>query len=233
MDDSAETNKRHGKRLETWSQIARIVTSAAAVAIAILTLLIYQRANEIAYRSNLPTIEARSTTDYTAGKCTETVTVASSGGTLGAFVGFPIAYMEVWYPDTGDTMYFELYGYFGAPELTGKSQVLPQTWFRENNRYCYELIATDFQEAASKDGYRTRMSLRIILDLSYVDYTGKAWHQYFEVGPFGSFETSWDYVKEIRRSAKIMESSEGYVFLAQTDGAKLWNWCKNEILTGD
>ena len=216
--------------------IISILISVTALCLSYQANQTAEKSYQATHQSLLPIIQATRDTDCDEGICTETVTVINTEGTVRDFIGFPLAYMEILRTDidVDDLTYIQLHGYFGTSKLMEQGQVFPQIFYRENNAYHYDLIAGGFREAAFKDGYIVQTSLKIILDMSYVDYAGQPYHGWLEVWPgYSSPKRSWDYVKEIRCSAAIMEDTQRYVFIGRTEGATVWNWYKDEILTRD
>lgn len=220
-------DKGKGKWLMTATQIAGLVTAAVAIVIGIITWQINDKANQIAYQSNLPIISAISKIDTSIGEGSEMVVVNNDGGPMVFYMGFPEAIMEVSLTNSDYATYIKLVDYFDHWERTTGTKGVILTCFGKNNRSYYESMASDFEKAASKDGYKLRTSLNIILQASYYDFSNRYWHKCLNITPYGSCERGND---DLRRILESIHKTGLYLNYVHGDGVRLWDWYKNQIL---
>lgn len=214
--------------------IGSVITAVTANQIAQTASQIAEKSYEIAYQTNLPIICAITTRHYDEeeGVYTEKITVNNDGFPLKEFGGYAHAIMEIGL--AGNETYIPLGGYFDLPDYTGSGKGLLATIHEENNLSLYYSIRDEFVQEALKDGCQPGVWLWKILWVTYRDYAGQRWEQYFYVSTVGSMEISEGHAREILDSAdrnRQLAANKGLEFyIWQPKGAELWEWYKGEIV---
>ncbi len=100
----------------------------------------------------------------------------------------------------------------------------------------FDAMEYSFHESAAEDGYVSDIQLHYYLEIEYNDYTGERHRKYFILEQFGSFEVDETTMKNtldtaIGNLASAMNEEDISPDIYQMDGAGLWKWFKQQILT--
>ncbi|MCJ7656043.1 MAG: hypothetical protein MUO97_12245 [Dehalococcoidia bacterium] len=222
---------------EASKQIAQTANQIAEIAneIANRSLGLAEKSYDVAYRSRLPAIVVVKETGYddTTGSRTDTVRIRNENWVAMDFEADveEILILRTREPDT--KTYIEL-GFYYRNESTNNVRGLLLTSSYEGNQSYLDAIEDSFEEAAEKDGFRASMSSRTMVSVSYSDYMGIDWDEYFE-GVGGRLDKmEEDNAREILDAAysnrSLARDEDLRMYVDELHGDDLWNWYRDHIL---
>jgi len=194
------------------------------------------QANELVYKSNLPSISATRNIDWVDGKATDKITVQNVGRAFGPpYDANLYAYLEIKRGDVEST-YLNIYDYYGdiGSQKTGNSYDLILVGTRENNYSSFLQVQIDFSKAASKYSQSPTVSIIPILGVSYVDFMGKSINDSYKfVGnrlEYIKLEDASKIINAAYSNNQLASFGDVNLSITRLDGTKIWEWYKNQIL---
>jgi len=225
---------------EASKQIAQTANQITEIAndIAERSLSVAEKSYDVAYRSRLPAIVVTKETrrDDIKDLITDIVTIKNENWVA---IGFEANVNEILTLETREPdieIYIELRRYYDDEPTYGVQGLLLTSSY-EGNRSYLDAIETNFEEAAEQDGFRAYMWSETIVSVSYSDYMGIHWDEYFE-GDGGRLDNieeddAREILDEARSSRRLARDDDLRMYVDELQGDDLWNWYRDHILTAN